>query len=450
MGQRRPFGLRPWWALPGGALVVAGAVLAGTVLASAAAPALPRQTPAQLLVAMHRAKPPSAMIATVSQSANLGFPALPDIGGMDSSPLSAASLITGTHAVQIWYGGPGKLRLALPVSFGETDLRVNNTEAWLWESQGQRATRFIVSPPHGFAVPGQHAHAALPRRLHPKPAKPGQAPPVPLTPMQAANRFLKLVGPTTRVTVPGTTTVAGRDAYQLSIAPRSNQSLIGRILIAVDSETHLPLSLQVFARGGSGPAFQIGFTSLSFAKPAASNFTFTPPPGAKVKTVHVPPGPLAGAPHGHRLNVPPGALMPPHARHGMLPRMSHLRHGMLPRIRPAFAPQTFGSGWLSVIALPIGPAMTYAGTGGPSMATLAPTQGADPGYSSSLRMSGPAGQSLGLLRVLLKASKPVHGPWGSGRLLRTSLLSVLVTNKGLVLAGAVSPAVLYADAAKAK
>jgi hypothetical protein len=32
--------------------------------------------------------------------------------------------------------------------------------------------------------------------------------------------------------------------------------------------------------------------------------------------------------------------------------------------------------------------------------------------------------------------------------LRTSLLSVLVTNKGMLLAGAVTPSVLYADAAK--
>jgi hypothetical protein len=237
-----------------------------------------------------------------------------------------------------------------------------------------------------------------------------------MTPIQAANRFLKLVGPTTRVTVPGTTTVAGRDAYQLAIAPRSSKSLIGRIMIAVDSQTHLPLSLQVFASGGGGPAFQIGFTSLSFARPAASNFTFTPPPGAKVKTVHVPGGPPSGALPGHRLKVLPGGA-----------KQSHLKHGMMPKVRPAFSPQTFGSGWLSVLAVPIGPA-----------------------NSSSLQVAGPAGEGLGILRVLLKAAKPVHGSWGSGRLLRTSLLSVLVTSKGVVLAGAVTPSVLYADAAKVK
>jgi hypothetical protein len=381
-------------------VIVVGAVLAGTVLASAAAPALPRQTPAQLLAAMHDAKPPASMIATISESANLGFPSLPDIGGMGSSPLSAASLISGTHTVQIWYGGPRQFRIALPVSFGETDLRVNKTQAWLWESQGQKATRFIL-PPAG---------------VQPKSIKPGEASGPPMTPIQAANKFLELVGPTTRVTVPGTTSVAGRDAYQLAIAPRTNRSLIGRIMIAVDSKTHLPLSLQVFARGGSSPAFQIGFTSLSFAKPAASNFTFTPPPGAKVKTVHGPPGPLPGGLHGHRMSEPPGGA-----------KQSHLKHGMMPKIRPDLGPQTFGSGWLSVVALPIG-SMAFGGPGA----------------------SGPAGQGLGMLSALLKAAKAVHGTWGSGRLLHTSLLSVLITSKGVVLAGAVTPSVLFADAAKVK
>jgi hypothetical protein len=448
MRQRRPFGIKPRWAVPAGALVVVGAVLAGTVLASAAAPALPRQTPAQLLAAMHRAKAPSAMIATVSQSANLGFPSLPDIGGMGSSPLSAASLISGTHTIQVWYGGPGKFRVALPVSFGETDLRVNKTQAWLWESQGQKATRFIVSPPRGIAVPGKASHSQLPARAHPKPAKPGQTSGIPMTPIQAANKFLKLVGPTTRVTVPGTTTVAGRDAYQLAIAPRTSKSLIGRIMIAVDAQTYLPLSVQVFARGGGDPAFQIGFTSLSFARPAASNFTFTPPPGAKVKTVHVPGGPPTTAFPGQRPTLRPGGAKASHLKPGA--KLSHLKPGAVPNFRLAAGPQTFGSGWLSVLAVPTGPAMAIAGNGGTGMAPLVPKHSASSGYSSSLQVAGPAGQGLGILRVLLKAAKPVHGSWGSGRLLTTSLLSVLVTNKGVVLAGAVTPSVLYADAAKVK
>ena len=35
-----------------------------------------------------------------------------------------------------------------------------------------------------------------------------------------------------------------------------------------------------------------------------------------------------------------------------------------------------------------------------------------------------------MLRTLLAAATPVHGAWGSGRLLRTSLVSVLITDQG--------------------
>ena len=57
----------------------------------------------------------------------------------------------------------------------------------------------------------------------------------------------------------------------------------------------------------------------------------------------------------------------------------------------------------------------------------------------------PAGPNSAVLRALLLATKPVHGKWGSGRLLTTSLFSVLITSNGRVLAGAVTPAVLYND-----
>ncbi len=408
MRRRGRLSIRARWVLPAAAVVVAGGVLAGTVLASAAIPALPRQTPAQLLAAMQHATLPPAMTATISESANLGFPALPDIGGMASSPMSAASLISGTHTIQVWYAGPRHLRVALPVSFGETDLRVNGSQVWLWDSRGQTATHF-VAPSSGRPLPGQ---------MKPAPGAREADPFAGLGPLQAAQRVLAMVGPTTKVTVPGTIEVAGRAAYQLVVAPRASQSLVGRIVIAVDARTHLPLSVEVFARGSSSPAFQVGFTSLSLARPAMSNFTFTPPPGAKVKTSTLP---------------VPGSMP------GMASMHSVVRPGAVPSRGPMAGAQTFGAGWLSVAAIPAGLPAGFAGTGASNGA-----------YHSTLKISGPAGQGLGLLRVLLKAATPVHGPWGSGRLLRTALFSVLLTSKGQVLVGAVTPAVLYADAAKVK
>jgi hypothetical protein len=43
---------------------------------------------------------------------------------------------------------------------------------------------------------------------------------------------------------------------------------------------------------------------------------------------------------------------------------------------------------------------------------------------------------------------PVSGTWGSGRLLESKLVSVLVVDNGRTFVGAVDPSVLYAAAAK--
>jgi hypothetical protein len=92
------------------------------------------------------------------------------------------------------------------------------------------------------------------------------------------------------VSITGTTVVAGRPAYQLSIEPRSNQSLIGQILIAVDGKSYLPLQVQVIPRGSSSPAFSIGYTTFTPGQPAAANFA-SPAPGKCVSWL---PRPLSG------------------------------------------------------------------------------------------------------------------------------------------------------------
>jgi hypothetical protein len=624
MGHLRLFRGKILWA-PVGAVLVIGALLAGTMFASAAAPSLPKKTPAQLLAAMRHAKLPPALTAVISESADLGFPALPDIAGLPSSALSAASWLAGSHTVQIWYSGPRHIRIAIPVSFGETDLRVNGSQIWLWESQGQVATHIIPVQPAGLVGPlwrfshlrpAQVAHipAFLQQRARVSfsapPVLPGTAParmkrllqklravqakgvPLPakcaavsgwriikrgfsgngnngggffvngnsgggfvnvwrpaglrlptsqmvrmapaklrvllksraraiamtlhvpmsrairisikqakayltlntantappglalgavkaVTPLQAAQRLLAMLGPTTKVSVTGTTVVAGRPAYQLSIEPRSDQSLIGQILIAVDGTSYLPLQVQVIPRGSSSPVFQIGFTTLTPGQPAASNFAFTPPPGAHVHTVKLTANPLAGLMRlpgltglggmsgmyagqaGAPIAAPPVAV--PGVRVHVVKLNGHItkivssrtfstssplcwRHlfGVppLPTVVP-IGPRVLGSGWLSVLEIPVGPALGILGGAGP--VTPKPVSGA---YHSRLHVNGSAGQLIAMLRMLLNSATRVHGAWGSGKLISTRLVNILITSKGQILVGAVTPAVLYADAAK--
>jgi len=126
------------------------------------------------------------------------------------------------------------------------------------------------------------------------------------TPQQVARQILAAVGQTTTVGLQPNVMIAGQAAYQLSLAPRDSRSLIGQVTIAIDARDSLPLRVQVFARGASSPALQVGYTSLSFARPDASNFPFTPPPGAKVKTITVPAA--GGFPPGLPLPLPVGAV----------------------------------------------------------------------------------------------------------------------------------------------
>src|SRR5262249_38295524 len=171
----------------------------------------------------------------------------------------------------------------------ETDLRADGRSLWLWDSRANTATHYL--PPAGnggpeLPAPPGHSKASAAYRgglsVAVDSAQPSMGAMGVTTPHEAAQRFLAAVGRATPVRGADNVTVAGRAAYQLELAPKSTQSLIGRVDIAVDAATSLPLRVQVFARGAASPAYSVGFTALSFARPDPSNFTFTPPPGAKV------------------------------------------------------------------------------------------------------------------------------------------------------------------------
>ena len=306
------FSPRARWAVPAAVLAAVGAVMAGALIGTAqASPALPARTPAQLLAAVAgRSGPLPALTGTVVESAALGLPDLPGTG----NPSSVTSLLTGSHTVRVWYADPRHFRLAMPGMMSESDLIVNGRTAWYWQSTTNSVTRYV-----------------LPARDHP--ADHGPAPAMALTPQQAARQALAAVGPSTRVTVQNNVTVAGEAAYQLVLAPRSASSLIGQVRIAIDAAHNVPLRVQIFARGAQSPAFDVGYTSISFVRPAASNFSFSPPPGAKIKT----------------------ATLLPSGWSGQAP---------LSRKAPAVKPKVMGRDWLTVAVLPASALSEMAGGAG--------------------------------------------------------------------------------------
>jgi outer membrane lipoprotein-sorting protein len=478
---RRRLGPMARWAVPGIAVLAVGGVVAGTAAAGAQnAPSLPARSAAQLLNDVASAGTPGPFSGTVQESANLGLPALPS--GDGSSGFSALS---GTHTFNVWYADPAHLRLSEPSQLGESDLRVGGQQVWLWNSSTQTATHLVAPAelpqaralPRSFIIRPGVAHrtrltpaqlrkllrsAKLPRPImvpsklrtqlrHQLQAHPAFR--LPPSPLAAAWDTVAALAPSTRISVQRNVMVAGQAAYQVALTPKASGSTIGSIDVAIDARNHMPLRVQVFARGSASPAFQIGFTSLTFGRPAASNFSFTPPPGAKVRTA----SPLAGA------FGPPLGLLSPAQRLKGIAGGAWLPYGPSPVAQPT----VMGKAWLSVLVIRPGassPTAIYSGTSSAGTHVTYSSHSSSSGgvseqSSSVVVLNASTGRAqaplsafgpAGIPGAVLRAATPVRGAWGSGRLLHTTLVNVLITSNGTVLAGAVQPSVLYADAAAVK
>lgn len=370
---------RARWVVPAAAVAVTAGVIAAVSI------------PAAQAAPDLPAKSAAALLASVSRDA-----AVPPLTGTvtesaslglpqlpsSGSATSPVSLLAGSHTVNVSYQDATHFRLALPQPQQETDVIADGSKLWVWQSAQDAVTEYVP------------ASGKLPARTTaPTPAA--------LTPQQAATQVLQAVGKTTVVSTQANVLVAGQAAYQLVLAPKDTRSLVGRIVLAVDAKYGLPLRVQLYARGASTPAFQTGYTALRFTAPGASTLAFTPPSGAKVSVVK-----LSAAPHK------PAAAKPD---------TSEVSH--------------YGTGWLAVAAFPQADLSAAAQTG------AAASGGKSDAYSASGDSIGVSSQQL--LKALLASGEPVHGAWGSGTLVKTSLVSMLITG-GTVYVGAVAPSVLYA------
>lgn len=342
------------WALPVGVGAVAAAVAVVPGAATAGdAPVLPPRTAADLLAQLGSSDV-AALSGTVVETARLGLPELPAGAGGSTGPLALA---TGSTTLKVWYDGPERQRIAILGALAEYDAVHSGRDLWTYSS-GSHGVTHAVLPDGGKAGTARGDRPAL--------ADPGTL----ATPRDAAGAVLAAVDPTTAVTVDPTARVAGRPAYQLVLTPRDPATLVASVRVALDSATGTPLRVQVWGTGDrTNPALEVGFTDVSFARPDASVFDFSAPPGATVTEQQLPAG---------------GVDRPADTAD--------------PTRRPeaaGVAPEVLGQGWTAVLRFPAG---------------QVPSQ-------------------------LDQIATPVEG----GRVLRTALGSVLITDDGRVLAGAVAP-----------
>lgn len=351
-------------------MIVAGSQVAAHWPADASTK-LPPRTAEQLLTDVQRAKP-VALSGTVTAKMSLGLPALPSgVGGAD--PTNPISLLSGTHEAKVWYDGARSARVAVIGDSAETDLVTNDKGLWVWKS----ADRSVLHIETSATRSGRMSHGPAMR--------PGSSTPDPAqlrTPEGVAAWALKMLNPTTSVSTTSNTRVAGQAAYELMLTPKTSKTKIGSIRIAIDAKRHIPLRAEVFARGAGKPAINVGFSSISFGKPPASRFDFTPPPGSKVTR--------------------------------KTPKVAHSKamHAPDPR-KSVAAPKVVGTAWSSVLV-------------------------------GTMPMKSTANNKSPNLASALKLLPKVSGSWGSGHLLNTALFSAVITDDGHFAVGAVQPTTLYA------
>ncbi|WP_367321412.1 outer membrane lipoprotein carrier protein LolA [Streptomyces sp. HUAS ZL42] len=349
-------------------------------LADSGDPDLPKIS-AQQLIEKIAESDVQQLSGTVKISTDLG---LPDLGGLESGLLSGATrgsgdgssadpstklteLASGTHTLRVAADGPDKQKLSLLENAAEYSIIHNGKDVWGYDSKSNEVY-------HGTADEGT--------------GESGKED-MPTTPKDLTEEALKSVDDTTSVTVDGTAQVAGRDAYKLVIKPKQSGTTVGAISVAVDAKTGLPLKFTLTPASGGAAVVDAGFTQISFAKPAASTFDFTPPKGAKVTEED------SSAAEEHFQKSEEGR-----------------------KAQEDFAKGAEGLDGLNVI-----------GKGWTSIATF--DTGGE-GVPSGSDVGGDLGGFLGSL------GDKVSGKFGSGTVFSTRLVNALITDDGKVYVGAVT------------
>lgn len=366
-------------------LIAAGAIAIPAVASAASTP--PSKTAQQVLTLIAGSRD-AAYSGTVQQTSDLGLPQLPAVGPGSSSTGSDPTsqlldLLTANHTARVFVDGPMKERLQVLDSLAERDVVRNGDSVWTYDSKTNTATHVSLAQ-HRPQAPGQHfaAPGATPQ------TDPGAA--------------------------PGAT--PGPEAQALTPS-----ALADKFLAAIEPSTKVAVSSTSSVAGR--PVYQLELTPKTGSTLISSvTLSIDAATGLPLKVVVDARGQKADAfTVGFRsidFSAPAAALFtftPPKGATVTTPKTETPAPSTHSHDKTAAKPTVTGAGWASIIELPAG---------------AAGAAGADPSTSPSRS------------RLLDELTTPVPG----GRALQTSLVSVLMTDDGRTLIGAVPIASLEAAA----
>ncbi len=390
--ERRSFLRSPWIVPVAVASAVAVSLVSQPLFAAGESNDLPTITAEELVARVLEAEP-QAMSGTVVHTARLG---LPDMMFTEATGADPISLLGGSSTIRVWTDGEERSRAALLGTMSEYSIVADGPEVWTYSSADDEAVHYSFSDADRATLEakGEEARAEILKRKAELP-----------TPQEAAAKALAMVGESSTITIDAQTTIAGRDVYQVIVTPKTDKTLVERVALAIDGETMIPLRVQTWStQDKTAPAVEVSFTDVAFGMPSESVFDFTAPASATERDVVVPLPEMDGT-----------------------PKASDAEHTM---------PVITGTGWETVVE--------FAGVDVAALLAKDPASLTDPtgrftGSEEAQEMleefmpdhSSGMNLEMGALYEQLTTEVP------EGRLLTTTLLSILVTEDGRVLAGAV-------------
>ncbi|MHA7862155.1 LolA family protein [Tessaracoccus sp. Y36] len=395
--------LRSPWAVPIVVVVaVAASLAAQPLLAAGESNDLP-DISAEELVARVLEADPQPMSGTVVHTARLG---LPDLLFTEATGADPMSLLGGSSTLKVWTDGEQRSRVALLGAVSEYSVVADGADLWTYSSSDDEAVHYSVSDADRARLEAmsEEARAEVLARKAELP-----------TPQEAAAEALAKADESSTISVDSQMIIAGRDVYQLVVTPDTDATLVERVVVAVDGETMTPLRVQTWStQDQTAPAVEISFTDVSFQMPNESVFDFSPPAGATEREVVVP--------------------LP--EQDGAMPSHEGTQHQK---------PTVTGSGWESVVELQ-GMDLTKLLAADPGAMSGMPDRlvGSDEAQELMDEFTPDHSGGMGLDTAALFEQLTTEVP--EGRLISSTLLSILMTDDGRVLVGAVPAETLRAMA----
>lgn len=239
------------------AAIVAGSAIA--IAATSRGPVPPRKPLPQAIRAALAAPAVKGFSARVTFTNNL----------ISSSDIQGADPLLSGGSGRLWVSPGHGLRLEIQSTNGDAQVVVSQRRFWAYDPASSTVYEGTL-PAQSARGATKHADSGLP------------------TVAQIQSVLTQLAGhASVSSAVPGD--VAGRPTYTVRISPKASGGLLGGIAVAWDASRGVPLRLQIFARNDSTPVLEFTATQVSYGSVGASVFKLTPPRGAHVVNLGLPP-----------------------------------------------------------------------------------------------------------------------------------------------------------------